>query len=94
MGKTVPLTLRKPPQASAADVDAFVNAGAGSSAPKPLPKQRTAKAKGKVQRADGSEARRLVVYLPTDVMQRLRMQCAESEVTLSAVVTEALRAHL
>ncbi len=96
MGKTVPLTLRKPPQVSATDVDAFVSDGAGSSAPKPSPTISKAEhqPKGKVQRADGTEARRLVVYLPPDVMQRLRMQCAESEVTLSAAVTEALRAHL
>lgn len=52
------------------------------------------KPKGAVKRADGTEARRLVVYLPPELMQRLRVHCAETEVSLSAVVVEAVDRHL
>ena len=52
------------------------------------------KPKGRVQRADGTEARRLVVYLPTETMQRLRVHCAQGEASLSAAVTEAVDNYL
>ena len=94
MSKTVQFALRKPPETNPADADAFVRQ---ADAPKRLPAAVDAnerKAKGVVKHADGTEARRLVVYLPPDAMQRLRMRCAEHELSLSAAITEALGSWL
>ncbi len=92
MGK--PAWSMKPPElvdAPQTDKDAFVSEGTSKPAPGA---EGTRKPKGKVQRADGTEARRLVVYLPPELMQRLRVHCAEAEVSLSEVVGEAVAGHL
>jgi hypothetical protein len=89
--------MRKPPELQAVadaapeDKDAFVRESKPSKAPraKKAPAVETSRAKGVVKRADGSEARRLVVYLPPEIMQRLRMRCAEHEVNLSTAASEA-----
>lgn len=46
--------------------------------------------KGRVVWRDGTEVRRLVAYVPPDVMVRFRARCAGLEATMSAVVTDML----
>jgi len=70
--------------------DVFVGEGTSKSTPEPVTVATEHKAgKGRVVRSDGTEARRLVVYLPPETMQRLRMHCAENELSLSAAASEA-----
>ncbi len=44
-----------------------------------------------VARKDGRKLRRTTVYLPNEVASRLLMYCAEHDVDISRVVTEAVR---
>jgi hypothetical protein len=93
MSKTVPFALRKPPETNPAAAEAFVRQADEPKRPA-LRDAAERKPKGAVARADGTEARRLVVYLPPETMQRLRVSCAERELSLSAAVTEALGSWL
>lgn len=45
-------------------------------------------------RKDGRTLRRMTLYLPVDLARRLAVHCAESDMDMSTVVTEALRKHL
>ena len=93
MGKTVPLQLRKPPQA--ADRDAFVRQGSSPDAQTSKHSDvQTSGGKAVVKRADGRELRRMTVYLPTDLAVRLRVHCAEADIDLSAFVAEAVAGRL
>lgn len=47
-----------------------------------------------VARKDGRKLKRMTLYLPADLAKRLAIHCAERDVDMSAVVTEAVRRHL
>src|SRR2546427_8452163 len=47
-----------------------------------------------VSRKDGRTLKRMTLYLPADLAKRLAVHCAEQEIDMSAVVTEAVRRHL
>jgi hypothetical protein len=47
-----------------------------------------------VSRKDGRTLKRMTLYLPIDLARRLAIHCAEYEIDMSAVVTEAVRRHL
>jgi hypothetical protein len=42
-------------------------------------------------RKDGRTLRRMTLYLPADLARRLAVHCAERDVDMSAVVTDAVR---
>lgn len=88
MPRSVPaIELRLPPTPTA---ESFVTS------PAPLPQRKevatTRKRKGVVARADGSERRRITVYIPTELGTQLGVWCAREGVDMSAAVTEALQA--
>ena len=47
-----------------------------------------------VERKDGRTLKRMTLYLPVDLARLLAVHCAEREIDMSAVVTEAVRRHL
>lgn len=97
MGKTVPMSLRKPPETDVANKEAFVRAAnEPSQTAKTVtsPSANSVKPKGAIKRSDGSEARRLVTYLAPELMQRLRMYCAAQEKSLTEAVSEAVEGYL
>ena len=49
---------------------------------------------GLVTRADGREVRRLVAYLPPGIMQKVRLYCAETGVSMSKLTTVAMATYL
>ena len=92
MAKTVPLTLRKPPEATRVGIDGFVRDGA----PRGLDVQTSERSgvqtsKAVVTRADGRELRRMTVYLPTELAKQLRLHCAEIDTDVSGLLAELVR---
>jgi hypothetical protein len=47
-----------------------------------------------VSRKDGRTLKRMTLYLPIDLARRLAIHCAERDIDMSTVVTEAVRRHL
>jgi hypothetical protein len=47
-----------------------------------------------VSRKDGRTLKRMTLYLPLDLARRLAIHCAEREIDMSTVVSEAVRRHL
>src|SRR5215467_4909712 len=47
-----------------------------------------------VSRKDGRTLKRMTLYLPLELARRLAIHCAEREIDMSAVVTEAVRRYL
>ena len=95
-GKTVPLTLRKPPQQDNAARDAFVRGADAQTSRRSNAQTSGGKSSNKavVKRVDGRELRRMTVYLPTDLAARLRVHCAEADIDLSEFVARAVAGHL
>jgi hypothetical protein len=47
-----------------------------------------------VSRKDGRTLKRMTLYLPVELARQLAIHCAEREIDMSAVVTDAVRAHI
>jgi hypothetical protein len=47
-----------------------------------------------ISRKDGRMLKRMTLYLPADLARRLAIHCAEQDIDMSTVVTEAVRRHL
>jgi hypothetical protein len=47
-----------------------------------------------VSRKDGRTLKRMTLYLPLELARRLAVHCAEREMDMSTVVSEAVRRHL
>ncbi len=89
MAKTVPLTLRKPPEASQAGIEAFVREGVPKrSNVQALKRSDVQTSKAVVTRADGRRLRRMTIYLPTELAARLRVHCADIDVDASTFLAE------
>jgi hypothetical protein len=89
MSKKPALTLRKPPS-----IDDFV-AGAPRLSVAQTPERSDAQApKSVITRADGRELRKLTVYLPAELAQRVRIHCVTHDIDISAylarLTTESL----
>ncbi len=54
----------------------------------------TSKRRGVVTRQDGRELRRVACYLPVAVARKLAIHAATIDVDVSAVISDAVEAHL
>jgi hypothetical protein len=95
MAKTVPLTLRRPPEANPAGIDAFVRKGAVKRPDvQTSGRSSTQTSRAVITRADGRELRRMTVYLPVELAKRLRLHCAGADTDVSGFLGELIDERL
>lgn len=86
------ISVRRPPPPSAA-VERFVTSEQVPRPAAPLLNE-PPRGRGIVTRKEGPARRRMTVYLPPELAQRLSVFCAARGLEMSAIIADAVLAHL